>query len=455
MSKRTRTPGDLLEVVRTSLERWGVRALSVGLSGGLDSTVLAHLCVDVLGPEHVHLIHVDHQMRSTSAQDAAFCAEVAAMLGASFDGVCVDVSQEASRQAAARTARQHALAASAMSRGHRLVATAHHEDDVFETVLLKMQRGTTTAGLGHLVQEHVPFPGQATLSLLRPLLNISRAALEEYARAKEIQWVEDPTNATDAYARNALRHHVMPVWLEAPALREGLRRTLENLANESSALEVWAHRLFLECCAPGPHVHSVWIDPSALEDVPRAVHVRVMSKVHHKLGISKAWGPRTHAALQKAVTRRTSCDVPRARVCAYGTRLLIEVMASREEPLISRAATPMEWAPGDHGSVRWFAFEIAWGMPNKEDTRWCVEVPVGHTVTIRGPHEAERFPGRTTTIARHLSTMRVPAAAKWAWPCVEIHGEESVWVAGTPQKKKPDGPTVQLRFEQMHSIWKY
>lgn len=455
MSARPINPDAPLEAVRSSLEHWGVAALSVALSGGVDSTVLAHLCVQALGASRVHLVHVDHQMREDSGRDAAFCAQVAKGLGASFEVARVDVPEGASPQARARAVRYHALASCAMRRGHVNVATAHHEDDAFESALLKMQRGASTVGLGNILGARVTYPGQQTLSLLRPLLGVSRAAVVATARRLGITWVEDPTNATDAYARNALRHHVLPHWLGDEARRAGLRRTLENLGDESRALDSWAQRLFVQCCAPGPHARSVWVESRALKDAPMAVHVRVMTTVHDQLGVVKPWGPRAHDALREALATQASCDVPGARVRALGQRALIEVMASREAPLVMPEAIPLVWTPQGQGRCRWFEFEVTWGERARGADGFCVDVPLGRAVTLRGPLDGEKMPGRGATIARHLSKQGVPASARWAWPCVALDSGALEWVAGTTQQTKHGGPVVRLGFEQMHTIWKY
>lgn len=219
MTTSDRTPPrrelqDVAAALRAAFAEWGEHGLpprvTVAFSGGLDSTVLlAALCrLDL--PTRVRAAHVDHGLQPQSAEWSAHCGAVAAALGAEYVAVRVAVDR-ASRhglEAAARDARYGALA-DLLVPGEWLL-TAHHGDDQLETLLLRLVRGTGVRGLRGII-EFGPF---AAGFLGRPLLQLSRAALEAQARALGLTWLEDPSNREPRHDRNYLRLHVLPALLE-------------------------------------------------------------------------------------------------------------------------------------------------------------------------------------------------------------------------------------------------
>lgn len=182
--------------------------LCVGYSGGLDSLALLHALASLPAARARGLsaIHVDHGLQVESADWAQHCQLTAAGLQLPLRIVRVAVRRadgdglEASaRRARLAAFRQHLPA------GATLVL-AHHADDQTETVLLKLLRGAGPEGLRGMralrrLGEHL---------LWRPLLPLPRAALQAYAQAQSLQWIDDPSNADTRHARNFLRHAVLP-----------------------------------------------------------------------------------------------------------------------------------------------------------------------------------------------------------------------------------------------------
>ena len=115
--------------------------------------------------------------------------------------------------------------------------TAHHEDDQLETVLLQLLRGAGVAGLAAMPSS-VPFgPGR----LVRPLLSMSRASLEAWARAQELAWVDDDTNADDRFDRNYLRAQVLPlVNARWPGAARAVSRSARHAAEAQRLLNALA-----------------------------------------------------------------------------------------------------------------------------------------------------------------------------------------------------------------------
>jgi tRNA(Ile)-lysidine synthase len=184
--------------------------LLIGLSGGSDSVALTFLLVALAkhgGFTVVSLAHLNHRLRPTSARDEQFCRDLAARLGLAIAIESANVKDHAADEGlsiedAARRLRYDFLQRAARGCGADRVAVGHTEDDQAETYLIKLARGAGLAGLGGIYPRRGP--------LIRPLLDVSRAALREYLTSRTEAWVEDETNADLDNPRNRVRHRVLP-----------------------------------------------------------------------------------------------------------------------------------------------------------------------------------------------------------------------------------------------------
>src|SRR6187551_3819015 len=181
--------------------------VAVAFSGGIDSTVLA----DMLARQRrkfasLRLMHVDHGLQAASADWSQHCARFARSMRLPFVSLKARISRQsgASPEAAARDAR-YAQLAHALKPGEVLV-TAQHRDDQVETLLLQLFRGAGVPGLAAMPPIADFGPGR----IARPLLDVSRAEIEQYAQRRRLNWIEDPTNALVRFDRNFLRHRVLP-----------------------------------------------------------------------------------------------------------------------------------------------------------------------------------------------------------------------------------------------------
>jgi len=190
-------------------------SMAVALSGGLDSMVLLRVA-HAYAREHglnLFAFHVHHGLSPNADAWRAHCASACALLGVPFDARDVSVVKGKSGvEAAARKARYAALGEMCRAHGAGLLLTAHHLDDQAETVLLQLLRGAGPAGLSGMdAANRAPtLLGDDRLVMARPLLQVARAELEALAQEEGIAWVEDESNSDPRYARNALRHTVMP-----------------------------------------------------------------------------------------------------------------------------------------------------------------------------------------------------------------------------------------------------
>ena len=218
--------------------------IGIAYSGGLDSAVLLHLAAQFCAERdlRLHAFHVHHGLSPNADQWLDHAHQQCAALGIAFDSrrVSVENTAEHGIEQAARLARYAALGEMCEARGVRLLLTAHHEDDQAETVMLQWLRGAGLPGLSGMAslhQEHALLP--SSVSLGRPLLELSRADLEQVAEAYQLAFVKDESNEDARYRRNALRHHVMPV------IGEHFQGFAQTLSRSSRHLQS-AHRLLTE-----------------------------------------------------------------------------------------------------------------------------------------------------------------------------------------------------------------
>lgn len=214
-------------------------------SGGLDSTVLLHRLKHAGLP--LKALHVNHQLQAQSGRWAEHCRALCAQIGVPIYvmDVKVDAKDPGGPEAAARAAR-YAAFLSVMKPGDCL-ATAHHQDDQAETVMLRLMRGSGVAGLAAMRTLSALPPGM----LWRPLLHESRAELKNYAQQYGLSWVEDPHNFDPRYARSFLRGEIFPRLLQRwPQAIEQMARTADHCAGAVELLDDLAAADFKRCVIP-------------------------------------------------------------------------------------------------------------------------------------------------------------------------------------------------------------
>lgn len=203
--------------------------LGVAVSGGADSLALLLLAAAAY-PEHVVAATVDHGLRPEAAEEAAFVGEICGALGVPHT-ILTGTIPEGNLQEGARTLRYALLAEWARDRA-RWIATAHQQNDVAETFLMRARRGAGVGGLAAMRTARAL--GGATL--VRPLLDWSRSELEAIVVAVGIASVQDPSNRDPRFDRARVRR----LLAESPELpADRLARAARNLRHAEDAL-AWA-----------------------------------------------------------------------------------------------------------------------------------------------------------------------------------------------------------------------
>ena len=190
----------------------------VAISGGIDSVYLLN---QMVRDNHQLIVaHVDHGIRDSSAEDRQFVEQLATEYGLAFETTSLNLGKQASEDDA-RQARYQWLEDRLKFHTADAIVTAHHQDDVIETMLINLARGTGWRGLASL-REHP--------KRLRPLLGISKAEIVDSSIKMGLMWREDETNHNPKYLRNRLRMHVVP------KLADKERQKLINLYKSQTQL---------------------------------------------------------------------------------------------------------------------------------------------------------------------------------------------------------------------------
>nr|WP_229649245.1 tRNA lysidine(34) synthetase TilS [Vibrio splendidus]MCC4880422.1 tRNA lysidine(34) synthetase TilS [Vibrio splendidus] len=219
--------------VKVMLQELGVRKVIIGLSGGVDSVVLAH-ALSVIADENMQVtcLHVNHGISDSSLQWQQHCESVAASFGFDFFAKQVNLKGARNLESVARDVRYDFFAEHVCSES--VLLTAHHLNDQAETFLLRLMRGSGVDGLCAMMPTRVFGDG----TMIRPLLDFTKDELIQYAKDSDLTWVEDESNSDSKYDRNFIRNEVMPLlesrWGGAP---RSIAKAASHMQSASSQLK--------------------------------------------------------------------------------------------------------------------------------------------------------------------------------------------------------------------------
>lgn len=193
----------------------------IAVSGGVDSVALLHRLQQQPGVR-LTVAHFDHGIREDSEEDRLFVQELADSYGLPYvydEGKLGPMASEA----AARQARYIFLSEAAKANGAQAIITAHHQDDVLETAIINLMRGTGRKGLSSLGSRE---------GILRPATNITKQAIIDYANDQGLVWREDQTNKDNKYLRNYVRQNI------TSRLDDNSKQLLIGIINENREINL-------------------------------------------------------------------------------------------------------------------------------------------------------------------------------------------------------------------------
>ena len=195
-------------------------------STGVDSMVLLDLLRKSLDASQIVIAHVNHQRRSESAIEETYILSYAKQNHINCYTTKLPHYSGNNFQNWARKKRYAFFLEIAEAEKIDIVLLAHHADDNLETILLRLLRSSSLEGYGG-IKEYSNYQG---LTIYRPLLNISKDEIIEYAKSNSIKYFEDSSNFEDDYARNRIRHYVLPILKkENPALTKAISLSLIHI----------------------------------------------------------------------------------------------------------------------------------------------------------------------------------------------------------------------------------
>ena len=180
----------------------------VGVSGGIDSMVLLNVLYN-LGYKLV-IAHVNHNVRVESKDELIFVSNYAKERNIPFESTVLEKINGVNFQDEARRLRYEFFFDVAKKYNATKIATAHHLDDLLETILMRISRGSNLYGYGGIK----PIIYYGGISLVRPLLCVNRCQIKEFQEKNNIPFMEDGSNSKDKYTRNRYRHNVVPILVE-------------------------------------------------------------------------------------------------------------------------------------------------------------------------------------------------------------------------------------------------
>ncbi len=248
-SRSNSLAGNTREVLLAHINRGD--HLAIALSGGMDSVVLLHVLASLSKEIQFTLsaIHVHHGISRNALLWSKFCCDLCYAYNVPIYVAYVQVKKEAgiSLEASAREERYRIF-----DRVHAdYVVLAQHLDDQAETLLLQLFRGAGIRGLSAMpiIRKQT---SKSSPPILRPLLEVSRSRIEDFARQHKLNWITDESNADIVFNRNFLRHEILPVLRNRyPKYPEILLRTSRHLSEASQLLDELAEIDRENCIASG------------------------------------------------------------------------------------------------------------------------------------------------------------------------------------------------------------
>ncbi|MGM9835103.1 MAG: tRNA lysidine(34) synthetase TilS [Bacilli bacterium] len=177
----------------------------VGVSGGEDSMCLLHFLLNNFNKKNIIVAHVNHNIRSASASELEFVKSYCENNGVIFESTILP-NDKIYSESKLRTMRYDFFSSLITKYKASYLLTAHHGDDLMETILMRLTRGSTLKGYAGIKI----IDTKDNYHILRPLLNISKEMISNYIKEHNIPFVLDESNESDKYTRNRYRHHIIP-----------------------------------------------------------------------------------------------------------------------------------------------------------------------------------------------------------------------------------------------------
>jgi tRNA(Ile)-lysidine synthase len=417
----------------------------VGVSGGPDSVGLLHVLAAMRGELSFQMVaaHLDHALRPSSAAEADFVRNLAEQLG---------IVTHVRREDVAKQARFHGISVEEAGRRIRYdffehvrtkadahaIATAHHRDDVVETFLLRIFRGSSMTGLRGIL----PVRGH----IVRPFIDVARVEILAFLQHEAIDFIQDATNLESTTDRNFVRNRLVPLVTERfPGFAESVKRTMELIAEEEAILEPTADALYHEAILPC--AQGLSLDVEKLCQAPRVIAARSLRKALYELSGPETRWKRIHIEALLKVLRGNNpsaqLDLPRGlkALREYGALLLtaqppdhvpkaLNIVVNRPGRVTTGAAA-LEFAVLEASEAE---------LPETGETeRACFDADrVPFPLAVRTPQPGDRIEpwgmAGSTKLKKLFIDLRIPRARRGDL-LVVVKDNAILWIPGIRRSK--------------------
>ncbi|WP_062306518.1 tRNA lysidine(34) synthetase TilS [Alicyclobacillus sendaiensis] len=417
----------------------------LGVSGGVDSMVLLHLCQRALAETPRALggfsvVHVHHGLREAADGDARFVERYCRDRGIPCEIARVRVEDVRGEgvEAAARRARYEALAERARATGG-VILVAHHAQDELETFIMRLLRGAGPGGLGAMRPE----AEMNGVRVLRPLLAVEKGEIERYAAAHGVPHVDDETNEDPRFFRNRVRQVVIPALRAVePRAEEKVMQALELLWAEDAYMREMALEAARRLAARGDDGRIAFSAHRLAE-----LHVSLQRRVIHILlncFSAREWTwAHVEAVHRLAFSGSSSGEVHLAAdvrcVRSYDTLYIGHPPSAvpAQEAVVAWDLLAAPEARVGHGEARWRfrRLRVAHPASARMPSPWWLLLPadVSRAEIVTGVPTSERvrlFGGHGTKKLQDVFTdAKLPREWRARWPMLRV-GKDIVWIPG-------------------------
>lgn len=417
--------------------------LVVGVSGGADSVCL--LCVlKALMPvlqipsQGIVVVHVHHGIRGAEADhDAVFTKTLCERLGFLYQEYQKDIPAYAKRlglsvEEAGREYRYQCMEELVMQLKFDKIAVAHNQDDVAETVLFHMMRGSGLNGLAGIAASRG--------NIIRPLLGVSRMEIEAYLADCGQDFCQDSTNTELTYARNKIRHSILPVMKE---LNGRVVEHICQLAQDAAQSYEYIHAQALEQCdsmeKEDAFGRTVTLSVAELYKVGPVLQEHIVWEAIGQVALCKKDITRRHIQAVAALIYQDSGSSVQLPYGIHARRNYGELIVSDKVQTMNdyrfTIAREGDYEVPEQGtlsvSIEDFIFTAP--IPKKTYTKFIDYAKIKGTLCVRTPEDGDYIvidtDGKTKKLSRVFIDAKVDRTKRADWPVIAC-GHEIVWVVG-------------------------
>ena len=415
----------------------------VGVSGGADSVCLLHVLAELSGAcklasDGLFVVHVHHMIREQEAdRDAAFTKALCEQFGVGYREYKKDICAYAkengmSVEEAGRTYRYQCFAETAEELGFTKIAVAHNQDDMAETVLFHIMRGSGLKGLAGISAKRE--------NIIRPLLCVPRAEIEAYLREKKQDYCQDSTNESLLYTRNKIRHVILPCMRE---INGQAVAHICQIAKDAEESYNYIHDQAVAQCAPQELEDAfgkrVTLSVSELFKSGPVLQEHIVSEAIGQIAQNRKGITRKHI---QSVVDLLYQDTGSAVQLPYGIvarRNYGELILSDKTETVQDYYVPIQ-ATGvydilDMGklSVTVMPYADVCEVPKKDYTKLLDYGKIKGNLCIRTPENGDYIvidtDENTKKISRVFIDAKIDRAQRANWPVLAC-GNEVIWVIG-------------------------